>query len=122
MVRGGVYDELRVEMAKKVINSLVPTIEFYKTQIGKYPKSLEELKESLSEGSLTFLYDPSAKADNPFSASSKKPHYFYYELLPDSSGYYLLSLGADGKPFTKDDILPEVKGDKGGIGLQIKQL
>jgi hypothetical protein len=34
-----------------------------------------------------------------------KLEFFYYELV-DEAHYYLLGVGADGQPFTDDDLLP----------------
>lgn len=114
MQREGAYDDLRAKLGKTVINNLIPSIELYKIQNGKYPKSLEELSKSLPKNSMTFINDPS------ISNIKNKSKNFYYELNSDGSGYYLLGVGADGVPFTKDDILPEVKS-KEGIGFRIKK-
>lgn len=111
--RGGLYDELRAKLAKTQVTSLVTAIEFYKANNGNYPPTLGVLEKSLSENSLVSVYDPS---DVSVSGSSK---YFYYKLL-SSGKYHLLGLGIDGKPFTKDDIVPDVKlGKDSKIGIQL---
>jgi hypothetical protein len=50
----------------------------------------------------------------------KKERNFYYQKTGDQ--YYLLSVGADGKPFTKDDNLPDLtaqeKAKAGWIATQ----
>lgn len=113
--RGGVYDELRAQSSQIAMTSLVQAIEFYKIENGHYPDSLETLEQSLPENSPIFLFDTT---DVSFGNS---PRYYHYELK-DPSHYYLLSVGADGKPYTNDDILPnvEIKPDS-KIGLIIHQ-
>ena len=80
--RGGVYDELRVQLGKTTITSLVQTIEFYKTQNGYYPETLEALQKTLPENTLVFVTDPT---DVQFT---EKPRNFHYKLK-DESHYYL---------------------------------
>ena len=113
--RGGVYDDLRAKLAKSTITSLVQAIEFYKTQNGHYPDSLETLRKSLPNNTTVFVFDPT---DIKIGG---EPRYFYYELK-DSSHYYLLGVGPDGKPFTNDDILPDVQvKPNSGVGLLIRK-
>lgn len=114
--RGGVYDDLRVKLAQTSINSLVPSIEFYKTQNGKYPESLKVLQESLPKESFVSVFDPTVVE------FGGQPKYFFYERV-DEDHYYLRGLGADGKPFTADDIVPQVSSapaGKGGLLLERK--
>jgi len=102
-------------MSERMITSLVQDIEFYKIQNEKYPESLEILMKSLPENSKVYVFDPT---DYRWL---RKPRYYYYELI-DKNHYYLLGLGPDDKPFTKDDIVPKVKIDpKSKIGLVIKR-
>lgn len=113
--RGGVYDDLRSRLAETTMTSLVQAIEFYKAQHGSYPKSLEVLKNSLPEDSFTFVFDPTDVQ------MGGQPRYFYYEVV-DAEHYYLLGVGQDGQPFTRDDILPKVEvGLSSKVGLLIKQ-
>jgi hypothetical protein len=114
--RGGIYDDLRVKLSETTIVSLVQAIEFYKTQNGKYPDSLEVLQKSQPENSMVMVFDPT---DVKIGG---QPRYFFYELI-DSDHYYLLGVGPDGKPFTPDDILPKIDlGADGNVGLMIKGL
>ncbi len=109
--RGGIYDELRVKLAETTLTSLVQSIEFYRIQNGTFPDSLDTLQKSLPKDSLTFVFDPTDMQ------LSKKPRYFYYEVV-DEAHYYLRGVGLDGKPFTDDDILPKVESNPSGkIGL-----
>ncbi|WP_415397015.1 type II secretion system protein GspG [Sulfurimonas sp. CS5] len=111
--RGGLYDELREKLAVTTITSLVQAIEFYKTQNGKYPKSLEALQIALPKDSMVFVNDPTGVP------LTDKPRYFHYELK-DESHYYLLGVGIDGNPYTNDDILPDIKVDNNSsVGLII---
>jgi hypothetical protein len=112
--RGGIYDNLRAQLAQTSLNSLVQSIEFYKLQTGHYPASLEELKESLPKNSLVIIFDPTGVA------AGQRARPFYYRRV-DEAHYYLRGLGADGIPFTADDIVPQVAPDPDShIGLSIE--
>jgi hypothetical protein len=100
--RGGIYDELRAQLAQTNLNSLVQAVEFYKVQHGSYPESLKALEESLPKNSMIFINDPT---DVSFS---RKPRYFYYERV-GADHYYLRGVGPDGVAFTSDDILPQLQ-------------
>jgi hypothetical protein len=95
---GGVYDELRQKLATTQLNGAIQAIEFYKVQKGVYPKSLEELKESLPENSMVFLFDPT-------QIDAKEGAYYFYDLL-DADHYHIRALGRDGILNTEDDVLP----------------
>lgn len=113
--RGGVYDDLRAKLSKSMITSLVQAIEFYKTQNGHYPDSLETLRESLPENSIVFVFDPT---NIKMGGESR---YYHYELK-DPSHYYLLGVGPDEKPYTSDDVLPDIEvKPNSGIGLLIHE-
>ena len=113
MQRGGVYDDLRSKLAQTEINSLVQSIEFYKVEHGEYPESLKTLQESLPQNSFATVFDPT---DVKFG----EPRYFYYERVGEDH-YFLRGVGADGQPFTPDDIVPQLSfppGSKIGLLLQ----
>lgn len=109
--RGGIYDSLRVQLAEQNLTTLVQAIEFYKIQNEFYPPTLEELASSQSQSQPVLIHDPTTVGSN------SQPREYYYELVNDGLGYYLFGLGVDGKPFTSDDILPEV--DAKNLGLLI---
>jgi len=114
--RGGVYDELRTQLARSSLNTLVQAVEFYKVQHGSYPESLKALQESLPKDSMVFVNDPT---DVKLGG---KPRYFYYERV-GTDHYYLRSVGPDGLPFTSDDILPQVQLTPGSkLGLLIERV
>lgn len=114
--KGGVFDELKYKVAKHQLTTLVETIEFHKLMNGKYPESLEALAKSMPKDKPLFVHDPTQF--NTFDKT--KASYFYYELLDDGKTYYLLGVGPDKKPFTADDLLPEVDMSKlKNIGLRI---
>ena len=94
---GGVYDDLRSDLAKSQLTNVVKEIEFYKIQNGSYPESLEVLQNSLPENSMVFLYDP--------AQVSTDGKFYYYKLINESS-YHVRSYGRDGLINTSDDILP----------------
>jgi len=114
--RGGVYDDLRKKLTQSTLNSLVPSVEYYKMQHGQYPASLKELQQSLPKESFAFVFDSSA----PSIASG--PKYFFYERVGEDH-YYLRAVGPDGQPFTADDIVPELtpaEANKTGLLLERK--
>ena len=114
--RGGSYDELRTQLARTLLNSLVQGVEFYKVQHGSYPESLKALQESLPPDSTVFVNDPT---DVKFGGKSR---YFYYERV-GTDHYYLRGVGPDGLPFTSDDILPQVQLTPGSkLGLLIERV
>lgn len=88
------YDNWSV-FTKNDLNKDFIYIEFYKTQNGVYPDSLNYLKQ----------YDSFLKfTDTP------KGNKFYYEKISDTT-YYFFGVGKDQKPFTKDDFYPELTLD-----------
>jgi hypothetical protein len=113
--RGGIYDDLRAQLAQSTLYSVVQAIEFYRVQHGSYPESLKALQESLPKDSTVFVFDPS---DVKFAGRSR---YFYYERV-GADHYYLRGVGRDGVPFTADDILPQVQMTPGSkIGLLVER-
>ena len=113
--RGGIYDDLRVQLAESTLDQVVQAIEFYKMQNGNYPDSLKILKDSLPANSMIFVHDAT---DIKMGGESR---YYHYELIGEDH-YYLLGVGPDGRAFTPDDILPKMQpGQNSKIGLLIKQ-
>ena len=113
--RGGVYDELRQQLAVNTLSALVSEVEFYHLQHGVYPESLEQLQKSQSNKPI-FIYDTSSTP-----LSSEPFRLFYYERSGDTH-YYLRSVGNDGEPFTGDDILPDIgQSENGKIGLLMQK-
>ncbi|HBH25786.1 MAG TPA: hypothetical protein DDX54_00055 [Rhodospirillaceae bacterium] len=108
MVRGGVYDELRAEMAQEFLMSSLDVIESYKSRNGHYPESLEVLAETLPADSMQrlSLTDPTLVGGAQML--------LYYERVGESE-YRLLARGPDGEPFTQDDIT--LPGPFRGYGL-----
>ena len=108
------YDEeLMAEVSQNQLTSLVHAIEFYKTNNGHYPKSLKELQNSLPEDSIPLVYDPM----DAMKFDVVEPAFYHYVLEGDSH-YYLLGVGTDNKPYTRDDVLPDLQiGENSGIGL-----
>jgi hypothetical protein len=45
----------------------------------------------------------------------RKQRTLYYQRLDNPPGYYLFSVGQDGKPFTLDDVLPPLSPDMPGM-------
>jgi hypothetical protein len=98
---GGIYDRLRGQIAQQQLYTLVQAVEFYRLQYGSYPDSLEQLQATLPKQSLVITFDPTG-----FRLGSL-PRRFYYQRV-GTDHYYLRGVGADGHPFTADDILPDI--------------
>ena len=114
--RGGVYDKLREQLAVTMLNSTIKEIEFYKLQHGYYPAALSDL-ETKDIRKPVFTIDPTA-----MQRSGDKNASFFYEVTPDGSGYFLRSAGADGVPFTADDLLPTLSEDeRKNTGLKLER-
>ncbi len=104
-----------MQLSKITITSLVQAIEFYKTQNGSYPESLEVLNKSLPENSIVFVYDPTN------AQIGGEPRYYHYQLEGEFH-YYLLGVGPDEKPYTKDDLLPDIiVKENSGIGFLVHE-
>jgi hypothetical protein len=114
--RGGIFDELRSKMARGLLTNLVREIEYFKIQHGRYPALLEELKPEAGQERFISIYDPNIVG---FQVPQRP---FYYELQPDGTHYYLLSVGRDGQPYTADDILPGIpEEERSRIGLLVRR-
>ena len=115
--RGGIYDQLRGDLAKQNLTELVRVIEMYKLQHGSYPRSLRSINQSRSRST-----EPSVMITDVSSMRlGNTPREYYYELI-DRDHYYLLGLGEDGRPFTADDLLPKLKTTAHSkVGLVIKR-
>lgn len=99
--RGGMFDDLRGQMAGQMLVSVVKEIEFYKIQNGEYPQGLKDVESKGKPQGLVSIYDPSQ-----MRFGDTEPTFFYYELVNGGTNYHLFSVGADRKPFTKDDVHP----------------
>jgi hypothetical protein len=106
--RGGVYDGLRRQLSQQMLTDLVPHVELYKIEHGAYPETLQDVAAGAPNGSAVFIED----STNPI-----KPQPFFYQRV-GCDKYYLRSVGPDGKPFTADDLTPQVNADTAGkLGL-----
>ena len=90
-----IQDDLYV-ITKQDLNRTQKDLESYKNLYGDYPDSLEELWE-IDKGIL--IVDPML----PATTSNASLHYKKF-----GANYNLFSVGRDGKPFTKDDIYPDI--------------
>jgi hypothetical protein len=90
----------RSELAQMSINRVVKDIEFYKTEIGSYPDSLEQLK---TVDNMVFIMDPLSQK-GLFSSELQYLHY----IKIDSSHYTIFSAGIDQIPNTADDVYPSL--------------
>jgi hypothetical protein len=94
--------------SQSYLNSLIKDIEFYKSQKGYYPDSLEELE---STDKMVMIYDPILNGRG--SPNNGK---FYYKKL--GNRYTLFSCGVDEIPNTVDDIFPSMDNlDTSKIGF-----
>lgn len=112
--RGGIYDDLRAEITQDNLTELVTALEYYKIQNGEYPETLHDLR-AVSSTPLN-IFDMSA------SVVGKQPFVFFkYRLVEDGAAYYLYSVGVDLKPYTEDDIFPEITEEEmKNIGFRIR--
>lgn len=105
----GIFHEMREEQSRDMLPSTVNAIEGYKARYGSYPSALVNLSQ-ISDNPY-MIYDPlQMDIFNPTNME------YYYEKKGDS--YYLFSRGADGEPFTEDDIHPEFEDFPGLIGYE----
>jgi hypothetical protein len=104
---GGVFDELRTQMAQGLVNDLIKRIEYYKVETGEYPQTLSELQPHKQNSPSFFsIHEPFVRLNNP------TPRPFNYGPVNQGNNYYLFSSGPDGKPGTDDDIHPHVPEDR----------
>jgi hypothetical protein len=90
-------------------------IEAFQRATGRYPERLSEMAESTR---YLLFYDPSQPGQVVGGLTKQKT--FYYRRLSNPSGYYLFSVGEDGKAFTPDDVLPAKIKELPGLRLPIK--
>jgi hypothetical protein len=113
--RGGIYDKLRSQLALTMLNDAVKDIEFYKLQHGRYPATVNEA-EPKDKMQMNHFMDPT------FMQHGSKDTHFFYQLDASGSFYFLRSVGADGIPFTSDDIVPTITEDeRKNTGLHIQR-
>jgi hypothetical protein len=108
--RGGVYDGLRAQLAQGQLNQLVPYVEMYRTQRGVYPESLDQVAPLIPSNVPVGIHDASSMAVDRIH---------HYERV-GGANYILRSVGADGVPFTSDDIVPD-GFPNGGVGLLLER-
>lgn len=108
----GIFADSRNQLTQILLNDLPPLIEFYKLQHGTYPESLKVLQESWTQ----------QQNHSPLSIKdAAHVREFYYERVGQNH-YYLRGLGADGQPFTTDDIVPTVANTPDSkIGLLLQK-
>jgi len=96
----GDYAQLQTELlADRVLLDMVKAVEFYKLENSHYPNQLEELGDDV-------------KAQISLQGMSSGLGEIFYELTPEGDTYYLLVTGPDGKPFTNDDIHPNISSQE----------
>lgn len=94
------------KLAGQQLNGLVPEIEYYKLQRGRYPAALTDLKQLGAHSAFNDVMDISRVGSQIWSSPRSAAQSYFYQLTTDSQHYYLRSVGVDGQPFTSDDILP----------------
>lgn len=114
--RGGIFDELRSQLAVTMLNDAIKEIEFYKVQHGQYPTNLSEL-DPKNQTQMPKTFDPTI-----IDFGAKRDRHFFYQLDASGSFYFLRSVGPDGIPFTADDIVPTIPEDeRSNTGLRLQQ-
>ena len=110
--RDGIPAPARDPLAQGALNALVHQLEAYKARHGRYPVTLVALSKSAGADQV-LIYDPT------FAPASGEPRrLFHYRRLKNGDGYYLLGVGADGKPYTGDDLLPERPAEPTGLKMK----
>jgi hypothetical protein len=105
----GHFDKTRIIFANHNLNKIVRALEIYNLNYSRYPEELLKIKEI--DASIVF-------SDPLQQVHPKGDQTYFYRVL--DSGYYLFSRGFDAKPFTQDDLLPDISGMKlSKIGLKI---
>lgn len=107
--KNNMMSDMQKQMCQSNLRICVMDLEFYHQVHGEYPAKLEDLvdaKRPWAAGMVNF-YDQSGGFGNNW-----KPQLFYYERTADGTGYYLLGRGEDGKPFTDDDLLPDLSQEE----------
>jgi hypothetical protein len=114
--RGGIFDELRSQLAVTMLNDAVREVEFYKLQHGHYPNNLSEL-DPKDRTQFPKTFDPTI-----VDFSARQDRHFFYKLDESGSFYFLRSVGPDGIPFTADDIVPTIPEDeRSNTGLRLQR-
>jgi len=90
--------EARRELVAVQLALVVEGLEAHRAQHGAYPKELTELTAS---SGIRNILDVSAGV-----SASRKP--YQYMLMPDGEHYGVFAVGADGEPWTADDIDPKL--------------
>ncbi|RKX92922.1 MAG: hypothetical protein DRP84_09280 [Spirochaetes bacterium] len=87
-------DTVNAFVTRDNFKNTILALELYKKEFGEYPNTLEELLQKKGITDRSIIEDAWGR------------EYYYVKLKND---YKIFSLGADGKPFTKDDIYPPKK-------------
>jgi hypothetical protein len=113
---GYFHDSLITEFSVKKLNNILKELELQKIKYGKYPDTLQEIKEALEKEADPFsfpLYDPTL-----IKCANSNQEYYYKKI--DNDHYYLLGLGCDLTPFTNDDLLPTIETQNFGLKIHKK--
>jgi tetratricopeptide (TPR) repeat protein len=92
------------------LSSTAAMIEDFKKQSGGYPANLKDLNESAR---YLIAYDDTQPSQG--SGGFVRQPTFFYQRVSTPPGYYLFSVGQDGKPFTPDDVLPPLSPEVPGL-------
>jgi hypothetical protein len=105
----GSFDKTRIIVAKQTLSKMLSALELFKLNYSEYPENLNDLRKIDN----TIMYTDPLQQVHP----KVDQNYFYKRV---DSGYYLFSRGFDAKPFTSDDLLPDLSGmNPKKLGLRI---
>lgn len=93
--------ELRRRMVAIELGRVVEAVDAHKAEHGRYPSRLEAIVALPKLRRPVSIFDQSA-------GISFNPKPFQYIVTPDGEHFGLFAVGADGEPWTEDDILPEL--------------
>ena len=112
----GPFQELKTRLAHDHLRQATLELEYWRTQHGQYPESLAQLIARPEDVRLAPLYD------HTVALTDDGAPFFYYRLTDDRGHYWLRALGPDEKPFTADDIIPELSdSERAKTGLLVVQ-
>ncbi len=114
---GGMFEDLKTQMAQSNLLLAIKELEYYKVQHGSYPEKLSELRQGKPTINQPLLREPY------FEFGNMDLPYFCYELINEGNNYYLYSRGPDQIKDTTDDVFPLVsQGEAEKIGYRKKSI
>ncbi len=111
----GPVQEAKKEMTIGHLTTCLQAIEHHRSIQGKYPETLQELKQAnptlATTDTMVFRGTAASLVD------------FIYDPSPEGNSYFLFSRGRDGEAFTPDDLFPRISPEAAGyVGYRERPL